>query len=77
MLGQIQVTYSDRKEEPTNKVGKIDVIGSDNAKMADKVVYKSMCSTTSQSRSRIQLTQSGFKLIRFNDGRRGQAEELV
>ncbi len=58
-------------------MGRIDAVGGDNAEMADKVVHKSMCSTTFRSRSRIQLTQSGFKLIRFKDGKRGQVEELV
>ncbi len=50
MLGQIQVTYSDREEGSANKVGKMDAIGIDNAEMADKVVHESICSTTSQSR---------------------------
>ncbi len=62
MLGQIQ---------------KMDVVGSDNAEMADKVVYESVRNTTSRSRLGIQSTQSGFKLIRFNDGKRGQAGEPV
>ncbi len=77
MLGQIQVTYSDKEEGPANKVGKMDVIGGDDTKMANEVVHKNVCSTTSRSRSRIQSTQSGFKLIKFNDGRRGQAGEQV
>ncbi len=45
--------------------------------MVDKVVNESMYSTTSRSRSGIQSTQSEFKLIRFNNGKRGQAGELV
>ena len=58
MLGQIQMTCFDKEERPTNKIGKRDAVGSNNAKMTDKVVHESMCSTTSQSRSRIQSTQS-------------------
>ncbi len=70
MLIPIQATYYDRKEELKNKVGGIDMVGSDNTKMVDKVVYKSVHNITSRSRSGIQLTQSRFKLMRFNDGRR-------
>ncbi len=77
MLGQIQVTYSDKKEGPPNKVGRMNAFDSDDVEMADKVVHESVCSTTSRSRSGIQSTQSGFKLIRFNDDRRGQAGEPV
>ncbi len=55
----------------------MDVVGGDDAEMADKVVHESVRSTTSRSRSGIQSTQSRFKLIRFNDGRRGQAGKLV
>ncbi len=62
MLGQIQ---------------KIDAVGGDDAEMVDEVVHESVHSTTSRSRSGIQSTQSGFKMIRFNDGRRGQVRELV
>ncbi len=62
MLGQIQ---------------RIDAVGGDDAEMADEVVYESVRSITSWSRLGIQSTQSGFKLIRFNDGRRGQAREPV
>ena len=53
MLGQIQMIYSDREEKPINKVGKMDMVDGDNAEMADKVVYESMRSTTSRSRSKI------------------------
>ncbi len=77
MLGQIQVTYSDKEEGSLNKVRRIDVIGGDDAEIADKVVHESVRSTTSRSRSGIQSTQSGFKLIRFNDGRKREAGELV
>ncbi len=62
MLGQIQ---------------RMDVVGGDNGEMADKVVHESVRSTTSRSRSRIQSTQNRFKLIRFNDGRIGQAGKPV
>ncbi len=71
------MTDSDRKRRSTNKVGKIDAVGSDNAKMADKVIHESMRSNTSWSRSEIQLIQSRFKSIRFNDGKRSQARELI
>ena len=61
--------YFNKREGPTNKVRKMDAINGDNTKMTDKVVYKSVCSTTSQLRSKIQSIQSQFKLIRFNDNR--------
>ncbi len=50
------MTYSNRKEEPTNKVGRMDVFGGDDAEMADELVHKSVHSTTSRSRSGIQST---------------------
>ena len=53
MLKQIQVTYFDRDEKPTNKIRKIDVIDGDNAKMANEVVYESVYNNTSQSKLRI------------------------
>ncbi len=62
MLGQIQ---------------KMNAVGGHNAEMADNVVHESVRSITTLSRSGIQSTQSRFKLIRFNDGRRGQAGEPV
>ncbi len=62
MLGQIQ---------------KMDAVSGDDAEMADEVVYESVRSTTSWSRSEIQSTQSRFKLIRFHDSRRGQAGEPI
>ncbi len=71
------MTYFNKKEKLANKVGRIDVVGDDDTEMADKVVYKNIHSTISQLRSRIQSTQSGFKLIRFNNSRRGQVGEPV
>ena len=71
------MTYFDKKEGPTNKVGKIYVVSDDNIEMAKKIVYKSVYSITSQSRSGIQSTQSEFKLIRFNDSRRDQVGKPV
>ncbi len=68
MLGQIQVTYFDREERPTNKIGSIYAIGNDNAEMADEIVHESLRSTIFWSRSGIQSTQNVFKLIKFNDG---------
>ena len=41
------MTYFDRKEKPINKIGKIDVVSGDDIKMADKVVYESICNTIS------------------------------
>ncbi len=64
-------------EQMLGQIQRIDVVVGDDAEMADEVVHESMRSTTSRLRSRIQSTQSGFKLMRFNDGRRGQAGELV
>ena len=55
----------------------MDVVGGDDTKTAKKVVHESIHSTTSQSRSGIQSTQSGFKWIRFNNSRKDQAEKLV
>ncbi len=42
MLGQIQVTYSDKKERLANKVERMDMVGGDNMEIADKVVH-SVC----------------------------------
>lgn len=53
MLGQIKVTYSDRKEKQTNKVRRINAIGGDNTMMANKVVYENVCSTIYWSRLEI------------------------
>lgn len=53
MLGQIKVTYYNRKEESINKVVKMHAVGSDNAEMADKVIHESMYSITSRLRSGI------------------------
>ncbi len=77
MLGQIQVTYFDKEKGPLNRVRRKDIVGDDNVEMADKMVYKSMRSTTSYSRLEIPLSQSKFKLIRLNNGRRGQVGELI
>ena len=77
MLGQIQMTYSDKEKRLTNKVEKIDTVGGDHAEMADQVIHRNVRSITSRSKSGIQLIQSRFKLIRFNDSRRGQIRELV
>ncbi len=71
------MTYSDKQERPAKKLGRMDAVGSDDVEIADKVVYESVHSTTFRSRSGIQSTQSRFKLIRFNDGRRGQAGKPV
>ncbi len=59
------------------QIHRMDMVGGNDAEMADEVVYESVRSTTSRSKLGIQLTQSGFKLIRFNDGKRGQVGELV
>lgn len=64
------MTYFNTKEKLINKVGKIDVIGGDNAKIADKVIYKSIYNIISWSRSGIQSIHSEFKLIKFNNGKK-------
>ncbi len=64
-------------EQMLGQIQRMDAVGGDNAEMADEMVHESVRSTTSRSSSGIQSTQSGFKLIRFNDGRRGQAGESV
>ncbi len=64
-------------EQMLGQIHRMDVVGSNNAEMADKVVHESVRSTNSRLRSGIQSTQSEFKLIRFNDGRRGQVGEPV
>lgn len=77
ILEQIQVIYSDKKEKSANKVGKIDTVSSGNVEKVDKVIYKSMCNITSRLKSEIQSIQNGFRLIMFNDSKRGQKEEPV
>lgn len=42
-----------------------------------KVTYKNMRNIFSQSRSRIQLTYSRFKLIKFDNNKREQAKKPV
>lgn len=42
MLGQIQVIYFYKKEESTNKVGRIDGTSDNNVKIADKIIYENM-----------------------------------
>ena len=59
------MTYSNEKEEQTNKFGRLDIVGSDNVKMANNMIYESVYSTTFWSRLSIQSTQSKFKLIRL------------
>lgn len=55
------------------KFKRIDVVGGNNMEMVNKVILINVySSTTSWSRSRIQLTLNKFKLIRFNDSKRGQ-----
>ena len=53
MLGLIQVTYSDRKKRPINKVGRINVVDNNDTKIVDKVAHESECSITSWSKSGI------------------------
>ncbi len=71
------MTYSDKEEKLANKVGKMDAVNVDNAEMVDKMIHESVRSTTFQSRLEIQSNQSGFKVIRFNDDRRGQITEPI
>lgn len=49
------MTYSNRKEKQTNKVGKMDIISGDNVKKVAKIIYKSVHSTTFQLRSKISI----------------------
>lgn len=78
VLKQIEITCSNREKVLcTNKVGSIvevDIV--DDIKIA-KVILKTVRSRFSQSRSKIQSTQSRYRLIKFGDGKRKQVEELV
>ena len=53
---------------------RVDIV--EKIKIAE-MTSKSICSIFSQSRSRIQLTQSKFKLIKYGDNRRKKAREKV
>lgn len=67
------MTYSDREEELyINKIRKMNAVGGNNIEIANKLISKSIYSTIFQLKLGIQLTQSSFKLIRFNDGNRNQ-----
>lgn len=73
MLKQIQVIFPNQKNGTMYKFKRIDVVGGNNMEMVNKVILINVySSTTSWSRSRIQLTLNKFKLIRFNDSKRGQ-----
>lgn len=76
VLEHIEITDSDREEIlGTNKVDNmVDIVK--NVDMA-KLTPESMYSTFFQSRSRIQLTQIRFKLIKYGDYKREQAGELI
>lgn len=79
VLRQIEITYSNGEEKGlyTNKVGniiRVDFV--EKVKMA-KITPKSVCNTFFQSKSRIQSTHSRFKLIKFDNIKRKQAEKLV
>lgn len=67
----MEITYSHRKKVlSTNKVGSmigIDIVK--DVKMAE-IPPESMCNTIFESRSRIELTQSRFKLNTYNDSKR-------
>lgn len=56
MLEQIEMTYSNRKELYINKIRRSDVICIDNTEIPDEMIFKCVCSTTSWSRSTIQLS---------------------
>lgn len=60
ILGQIQMTYFDREKKLANKVEKMDIIGDNNAKMADKMVYESVYSITSWSSQRFNQPKVGL-----------------
>ena len=68
------MTYTNRKKL-INNIEEMDAV--DNTEMANKVIHKNVYRSTSQLRSGIQSIRNGFKLIRFNDDRKGQAEEPV
>ena len=74
--------YSNKEEKGLyiNNVKKIDPVGT--AKYMEKANREqvnpwSVCSTCNQSRSGIQSTQSGFKVIELTNSERGQAGKLV
>ncbi len=56
MLRQKEVICFDKKKRPINKFRKIDMVGINNAMIVDKMIYESVYSTISRSRSRIQST---------------------
>ena len=67
---QIEGIYFNKEEESLyiNNVERMDPVGTaEYAKKADgeQVNPESVCSICTQSRSRIQLTQNRFKMIRF------------
>lgn len=50
ILGQIQVTYSDRNVSYIKKVKRMSIIGIDDAEIVDKIICESMCNTISRSK---------------------------
>ena len=74
--------YSDQKEKGqyTNNIERMETVGNvEYAEKADgeQVNLECVRSTCIRSRSRIQSTQSGFKVIGFTNSERGQARKLV
>lgn len=53
---------------------RVDIV--EDVKIA-KVTFKNVHNTVFQLRSRIQLTQKGFKLIKFGNNKRKQIEQQV
>ena len=82
LVEQIKEIYFDKEEESpyTNNIERIDPFG--NAEYAEKANRKQVNpdrvrSIYIRSRSRIQLNQSGFKVIRFTNSKKEQAGEPI
>lgn len=71
------MTYSDKKKRLINKVKRINTVNGYDITITDKVIHKSVYSTTFQSRFGIQSIQSVFQLIKFNDSKKGQTEKPI
>ncbi len=58
-------------------IQRIDVVSSNNIEIVNEVIHHNMHNTTSRSRSKIQSTESMFKLNRFNDSKKGSIRKSV
>ena len=82
LVEQIKGIYSDKEEKSPyiNNVEKMDLISTaEYIQKADgeQINRESMHSTCTWSRSGIQSTQSGFKVIRFINNKRKQVEKPI